>query len=132
MTAITEQVLAPPYRARAEGGTLAFELREPWYRSLPVSCIEALQVSADGKDVPPDGVTITINGVERSLAECAAAWEEFWFVQDPATVTLHGFTAEDRVRIGVHLVLRIPYIMVGPKSALPRHIVQEEVLEVTR
>lgn len=132
MTSITHIVLHPPFAARVEDGGLAFELHEPWYRSLPVSCLTGLDVSVEGADVAADRISITIDGVTRSVAECADAWEEFWFVQDPAVVRLAGVEAGATARIRVHLAMRIPYIMVGPATALPHHATQEATFEVTR
>jgi hypothetical protein len=132
VTSITHIVLHPPFTARVEADGLAFDLHEPWYRSLPVSCLTGLDVSVDGVDVPSDRVTIAIDGVTRTVAECADAWQEFWFVQDPAVVRLAGVDAGPSARIRVHLALRIPYIMVGPATALPHHAIQEETFEVSR
>ena len=132
MTSITHIVLHPPFHARVQDGVLAFDLHEPWYRSLPVSCLTGLDVSGDGTNVPAARVSITIAGVTRSVAACADAWEEFWFVQDPAVVQVAGVDVGPPARIGVHLAMRIPYIMVGPATALPHHAIQEETFEVTR
>lgn len=132
MTSITDLVLHPPFRALAGDEGLRFDLSEPWYRSLPVSCIGGLEVQLDGVPVEPERIALRIDGVTRSIAECADAWQEFWFVQEPAQVTVQGAQVDERVRIGVHLAMRIPYIMVGPETALPHHVVQEETFEVTR
>ncbi len=132
MTSITGLVLRQPFTARVEDGNLAFGLAEPWYRSLPVSCITGLDVTVDGVAVPSDDLTITIGGVTRTLAECADAWEDFWFVQEPAVVRASGVQPGDTARIGVHLAMRIPYIMVGPTTALPHHAFGEETFEVAR
>ena len=132
MTSITGIVFHPPFAARAEDGGLSFPLSEPWYRSLPISCITGLDVTVDGKPVPGDQVSLTIAGTTRSVAECADVWEEFWFVQDPAVVHVAGVQAGEKVRIGAHLVMRIPYIMIGPETALPNHAIQEEEFEVSR
>jgi len=132
VTSITGLVLRPPHTARAADGDLLFDLSEPWYRSLPVSCITDLDVTVDGTRIATEDLSITIGGVTRTLAECADAWEEFWFVQDPALVRASGISAGDSARIGVHLAMRIPYIMIGPATALPHHAFGEETFEVTR
>jgi len=132
VTSITSLVFHPPYVARVEDGDLTFELAEPWYRSLPVSCITDLEVTVNAVAVPRENVTITIGGTTRTVAECADAWEDFWFVQDRATVRLRGVSVGDELRLGVHLALRIPYIMVGPATALPHHAFGEENFEVVR
>jgi hypothetical protein len=132
VTSITGLVLHPPYTARVKDGALHFDLFEPWYRSLPVSCITGLDVTVDGAPVPAGDLSITIGGQTRTLAECAQAWEEFWFVQDPAVVRVPGVGTGGHAHIGVHLSMRIPYIMIGPATALPHHAFGEETFEVTR
>ncbi|MDN4476083.1 DUF6379 domain-containing protein [Demequina sp. SYSU T00192] len=130
MPSITQFCMREPFEARVADDTLAFQVFEPWYRSLPVSCLAGLDVTLDGEPVAADAVTVEIDGVERTLAECDAAVDDVWFIQDPATVRVKGATPADQVRIGVHMNSRIPYIMVGPEVALPKHTVQEELFTV--
>jgi hypothetical protein len=37
----------------------------------------------------------------------------------------------DTAEIAVHLITRIPYIMVGPTTALPHHAMQTETFKVS-
>jgi hypothetical protein len=74
-----------------------------WYRSLPLSCVATLEVTADGEDVP-----FTFNGY--TLDELKDRWDEYWFVLDPATLRVRReIPTEVSVRIGV----RIPYLPHG-------------------
>jgi hypothetical protein len=132
MTSITQFCMREPYRATASDGTLAFPVVQPWYRSLPVSCLAGLDVTVDGEPVPPGDVTVEVEGIERTLDECAAAHDVVWFIQDAATVRVRGVEvgAGGTARIGVHMTTRVPYIMVGPDTALPKHTVQEATFEV--
>ena len=130
MASATDLIFYPPFLARISNEELEFELAEPWYRSLPISCITALDVSIDGQKVAPEQIRITIAGVTRTIPQCADAWEEFWFIQDRATIHVAGVGTDKNVRIHAHLGLRIPYLMVGPTTALPHHAVQEETFEV--
>lgn len=132
MTSISDLVFHAPFVARVREGGLDVDLSMPWYRSLPISCLSGLEVKVDGRAVPADAITLTIGGVTRTVAECVDAWQEFWFVQDPATVHVDGVVPDGAVRIAVHLLQRIPYLMVGPDAALPHHTIQEERFEVTR
>lgn len=47
-------------RPTAEGFTTAVRL--PWYRALPLSCVERMDVSVDGRSVPQAEVTLTVGG----------------------------------------------------------------------
>ena len=133
MTSVANTIIRPPFVANAGDGTLAFEIVEPWYRSLPVSCITGLGVSVDGAEVPAERLSIEIDGVVRSIGECADAWDRFWFIQDPAIVRVADVAASagDEVSVEVALSLRIPYIMVGPDRALPRHVASTATFEVS-
>jgi hypothetical protein len=130
MASITQFCMRAPYRAVVEDGRLAFPVVQPWYRSLPVSCLAGLDVTVDGDPVPAGDITVEVGGVERTLEECAAAHEAVWFIQDEATVRLRDVEVGEAARIGVHMTTRVPYIMVGPGIALPKHTVQEETFEV--
>jgi hypothetical protein len=130
MTSISNLVFLAPFEARRSDEGISFSIIEPWYRSLPVSCIENLSVQIDGIQIDPERITIEIDGQRRSLTECADAHDSVWFIRDRATVHVQGVQSGDTAQITAHLVMRIPYIMVGPTQALPRHIVQSEQFTV--
>jgi hypothetical protein len=130
MASITQFCMREPYRARASDDALAFSVVQPWYRSLPVSCLAGLDVTVDDQPVLAGDITVEVDGVERTLEECAAAHDTVWYIQDAATVRLRGVRVGDTARIGVHMTTRVPYIMVGPGMALPKHTVQEDTFEV--
>jgi hypothetical protein len=85
-----------------------FRVRSPWYRSLPLSCID-VELTIDGARVPDDRIRVSVNDRDHTLAELHALDDEFWFVLDPARVRVSGVdpgTHEVTVRLG----LRIPYL----------------------
>lgn len=130
MTSITNIVFHPPFRATTHDGTFAFPLSEPWYRSLPVSCIAGLEVTVNGQTIGSERITIEIGGAKRSVNECADAVDDYWFIQDPAIVSVSGLQVGSTADVTAHLITRIPYIMVGPETALPHHTVQTATFEV--
>lgn len=99
---------------RTEPGSrpdVSLALRLPWYRSLPLSCVDGIQIAVDGAPVPERDVTISVGDVEHSIADSGDLAEVEWFVLDRATAT---FPAPDGVAAGPHevavtLTLRIPY-----------------------
>lgn len=130
MPSVTNIVFHPPFRATSADGVFSFPLSEPWYRSLPVSCIAGLEVRVNGEEIAPERIAIEIDGVRRSIAACADAVESYWFIQDSATVHIDGVQVGETAHVVAHLVTRIPYIMVSPTMALPHHTVQAETFEV--
>jgi hypothetical protein len=117
MTGVTSTVLLDR-PLRVHDGHAQVVVRCPWYRSMALSTVESVVVAVDGVAVPQEAVRLEVNDRLHTLPELARLWQENWFVQD--TATLHvpvgplGATAE----LSVELVLRIPYLFVGPGAAL--------------
>jgi Domain of unknown function (DUF6379) len=91
-------------------------LRLKWYRSLPVSCIEKLEVSLDGKPVDPAEIRLGVNGHQFRLEELAGLVEEFWFIQDSAILSVsqaNKWKVGETHKINVELAVRFPYIPIG-------------------
>jgi len=96
-------------------------LRLKWYRSLPLSCIEKLHLSLDGKPVEPSVLRFGINGHQYRLEELKDLIEEFWFIQDSAILSanLPGIVRPGKTYgIEVELAMRYPYIPIGPGKFL--------------
>ncbi|MDR2381792.1 MAG: DUF6379 domain-containing protein [Bifidobacteriaceae bacterium] len=83
VAALTDLVVGrEPIQRRGE--TALIPLRVPWYRSLPLSSLETLEVSVEGK--PIEDVHLEVNGESSSLAQLAQRSTEYWFVQDTGFV----------------------------------------------
>jgi hypothetical protein len=98
------------YRGRC-ARQLAMKIRLPWYRGLPLSCVERIEVTIDGEEIPRDKTRLVVSGHEYRMCELAEMPESVWFVLDTAEVRL--ITGRD-VKEGAHDVslavkLRIPY-----------------------
>lgn len=103
------------FKATEDGYRLSVRLN--WYRSLPISCIEDLKVSLDGKPVAPEAVRLDVNGKELTLAEAAEAVETYWFVQDGLGVHVLGagqVKAGETHQVAIEYGMRAPYIAIGP------------------
>lgn len=116
---------------RATPGGFELAVGLAWYRSLPLSCLESLDISLDGRDVPLDGAHLRLNGTDHDLGSLAALDDEWWFVQDAATVVVPIAERPSRgetTTVEVRLATRIPYIIIGPETALvQRTTVEREV-----
>lgn len=124
----SELLLAPDAVSAVDGG-LAIAIRQPWYRSLPLSSVVDLEVSIDGVAVPREQLRLTIDGTQYRLDELAANWQTVWFIQDPATVFVPGEPAES-VRVLVAITLRFPYIIIDGVGPLTRRTVAEGVFDL--
>ena len=94
--------------------SISFNIRIPWYRSLPLSCVEGLDVTIDGAAVAEDDVRIAFNGTTYALDELPPLYDDWWQVTDPARVTVpraDGARAAGSHEVDVTLALRIPYIV---------------------
>jgi hypothetical protein len=100
------------------------DLHLAWYRSLPLSCVEAVDISIAGKTAGPEELRVLFDGSELRLSELADRVDDWWFVQDPLTVRVPASVpvASGRtVPVAVHVAVRIPYIIIGPDRALVQH-----------
>jgi uncharacterized protein DUF6379 len=98
---------------REDSETISFDIRIPWYRSLPLSCVEGLEVTVDGATIAEDDVRIAFNGTTYGLAELSPLYDDWWQVTDPARVTVPrgGRSPGGSHEVDVTLALRIPYIV---------------------
>jgi hypothetical protein len=105
-----------PDALSAHGGRLAVAVRLPWYRSLPVSCVESVRVSVDGVPAPVRTVSV---GDFAGRVEDAAGSDGNWDLRDPLDVVLDvaGRQGETHA-VEVALAVRIPYIQLAPGVAL--------------
>lgn len=105
---------ADTLRETDEGFTT--NVRLPWYRALPLSCVERMDVSVDGQPVPVDDVTLTFGDVgPLKLRELAALTDTYWYVLDSAKLSVKSDSAR---RPGSHEInlafgLYIPYLPVN-------------------
>ncbi len=106
---------------RATEAGFEIKLRFKWYRSLPLSCLEELQLSVDGQPVDPSAIRFGINGHVYRLDELADKVEEFWFILDSAIVSVDQpgrVKSGESHQLDVMFGMRAPYIAIGPSKFL--------------
>jgi hypothetical protein len=93
-----EQIRSAVHEGKAG---ILFRVRLPSYRSLPLSCIESIEISIDGEPVDPGVMWLILNGYSHTLRELAGLSKVFWFILDYADLFV-----ERRVPLGPgeHLV----------------------------
>jgi hypothetical protein len=109
---LTEQVISDG-SLRADGDGFSFDLRMPWYRALPLSCVEGLEVRIDGELVPSDELRLSLGGKTYGVGDLPPLFDEWWYVADPAEVRAPkaGGLPPGEHELDVTIALRIPYIV---------------------
>lgn len=113
-----------------EGPRTAVEVRLPWYRALPGSCIAGAKLTVDGVEAPADTLRWRMNDREFTFGELVDETQEWWFPTDSAVLSGEiplGDKAEHEVR--VDLTLYIPYIIIGDGETL--HIEEHDTKTMT-
>lgn len=103
----------------SDGSRASVEVRIPWYRALPASCISGAKLTIDGVEAPADSLRWEMNGRARTFAEMVDDTEDSWFPLDSAV--LSGDLAIDpdaEHEVAVDLTLFIPYIVIGADEVL--------------
>ena len=107
--------LVRPDALRVRDGRLALAVHLPWYRSLPISCLEAVEVSVDGT---PAAITSgRVPGFTGSVAEAASS-DADWDLRDALEVLLDREGRPGTHALEVTLAVRIPYLQTAPGVAL--------------
>jgi hypothetical protein len=99
----------------AQDGRLLLAVHLPWYRSLPLSCLDSVEVIVDG--VPAAVESVRVPGFSGSPAEALAS-ESVWDLRDPLDVLLEMAARPGRHSLQVAVAIRIPYIQQAPGVAL--------------
>jgi uncharacterized protein DUF6379 len=95
--------------ARPDAG-VALDIRLNWYRSLPLSCVEAVGVAIDGTAVPTKRLELRLNDFHAPADELGDAADVWWRVIDSAELVVRGEDlAAGPHEVELALTLRIPY-----------------------
>ena len=105
------------FRNAVHDGKQGFKLkvRLTSYRSLPLSCIEGMQLSIDGEAVDPNDITFILNNYSHQLHELAQLSYIWWFILDYAELFIareHGLAAGEHEVEGTLITVE-PYITAG-------------------
>jgi hypothetical protein len=99
--------------ARLEDSALVLAVRLNWYRSVPLSCVERLEVELDGAGLPAERTTLELGGGRFEIGRLTDRDETWWPVLDAATVRveLDAPPSGGPHTVGVVLGTRIPYLV---------------------
>lgn len=102
-----------------DGSRVSVEVRLPWYRALPGSCIAAATLTIDGEQAPVDSLRWGMNGGEYTFEELRTNTEQWWFPTDSAVLSGElDITPDAEHEVTVGLTLYIPYIIISDTETL--------------
>jgi hypothetical protein len=109
---LTDQVIADG-SLRADDDGFGFDLRMPWYRALPLACLEGLEVKIDDEEVPSGDLRLSLADKTYALSDLPPLHDEWWYVADAAEVRAPrpGGLGAGEHELDVTIALRIPYIV---------------------
>lgn len=102
-----------PSTLKTEGGRTSVEVRLPWYRALPGSCISEVSLAVDGRAAPVESLRWTMNDRTFRIPELAGEVDEWWFPADSVVVEgdLDVPADDGEHTVDVELKIYIPYIV---------------------
>lgn len=92
----------------------SFRIYNNRYRNIPVSCFEKLKITVDGEEMPDIMVHFCVNGKKFLATEIKDMYNEYWAMQDPATIEVDkiGGLGEGVHEVKVYMLGRSAYIPV--------------------
>lgn len=103
---------------RTEPGRASVEVRIPWYRAVPGSCIAAATLTIDGVRAPAESVRWRMNGRTFTFDELAGELDEWWFPTDSAVLSGALDVVPGEHEVTVDLSIYVPYIIIGEDETL--------------
>lgn len=94
----------------------SFDVQLSYYRGHYLSDIDILEVYLDGEKMPQEAVTFELNGKEMPIYKLKDAVTEFWSQVALAKIRVikKGGVPDGVHRIKLELMLRVPYMSIGP------------------
>ena len=113
-----------------DGTRASVEVRLPWYRALPASCIGQATLTVDGVAAPVESLRWELNGRTFAFDGLVPNTEDWWFPTDSAVLSGEvAFSGDGEHEVEVGLVLYIPYIVIGADEVL--HIEEHDAKTMT-
>lgn len=90
----------------------AIDVRLPWYRSLPLSVVDVVDVAIDGVSIAPDAMLFELEGETLALDQLRQLTGKYWYVLDSAVLRVNHvpLAKGSEHEISVAICVRPPYI----------------------
>jgi hypothetical protein len=118
---------------RITGDGFELDIRIPWYRSLPLSSVQTIEVTVDGKSIAPESIHFELYGERLALNELPNLFTTWWFILDPATLHIASdspLQPGERYTVELDLGFKIPYMMIGPNAFVQLNQVRKTLTAV--
>jgi len=88
------------------------DVRLPWYRSLPLSVVDVVDVIIDGEKIDPAAVRFELEGQVLKLDQLRPLTDRVWYVLDSALLRVEHapLTKGSEHEVTVSICVRPPYI----------------------
>lgn len=131
---ITEGTLKNTYIGEKKVG-YQFDIRLGYYRGHYLSTIDEFEVTVDNQKIPHQDLRFCINNKEFSPNQLKECFTEFWQLTTPAVIKVikKDGLDEHEHHIKVDLMLRIPYMQIGPgHNFMPLDSGEEKTMRVSQ
>lgn len=93
-----------------------FDVQLAYYRGHYLSDIDSLELYVDGMKIPDEAIGFNLKGKEFTVYELPYAVTEFWSQIEKAKISaiLPGGLKNGEHEIELKLILRVPYMAIGP------------------
>jgi len=104
----------------SQGGadqSLSFECRIPFYRALPLSCLETVDLAVNDRPVERERISVMLRGSTYQLNNVAELMDIWWGFTEAATfiartdADLNGQNTGNSVKIDLSIRVRLPYLI---------------------
>ena len=88
------------------------DVRLPWYRTLPLSVVEVVEVILDGETIEREKVSFELNGENLRLDQLRPRSDDWWYVLDSALLHVdhEPVASGTEHEVSVTIAVRPPYI----------------------
>ena len=91
------------------------DLRINYYRGLPLSAVQKIELTVDGEEIPQNLMLANLNGKHFSVAQMKEMYMEYWGSKTP--MHLHVFNyglAPGEHKVEVRIEFKSPYMKFAP------------------
>lgn len=101
----------------------SLQVRIPFYRSVPLSCIEQISIKIDGDEKKQEDIRFVYNGVIYNLTELPALMNVWWELVEKAKIIVSDSRGlkEGKHNVELTVKLRWPILIPSDGKNLPNY-----------